>query len=81
MPKLKKTDEERANEALTALIEYKMDLYGISKESLARKIDRHWRTVYTRFERPGSWTLEELRAAQKALHMTNDEIMGGGSKP
>ena len=81
MPKLKMSDEEKANEALTALIKYKMDLYGLRPESFGRKIGRHWRTVYTRFERPGSWTLDELRAAQKALHLTNDEIMGGGSKP
>ena len=81
MPKLKMSDEEKANEALTAIIESRMKLYGINPESLARKIGRHWRTVYTRLEKPGSWKLEELRAAQKALHLTNDEIMGGGSKP
>ena len=73
MPKIKMTDDER----LVFMIKNGMAVYGISKQEMAVAMRKDERTLYTRFKKPGSFTLQELNAIAKKLNMKTSELLGG----
>ncbi len=75
MPKLRQTDEQKQNTYLIANIKRGMDIWGISKEQLAKRTDISLATLYNRLNDPETFHLYELRRIARSLHTTVEELM------
>lgn len=70
MPKLKPNPTEEANRVARAAISSNMELYGISEDLLAKKLDMTKRSVQNRRDRPETCTLQDLRIMASVLKWT-----------
>lgn len=75
MPKLRQTDEQKQNTYLIANIKRGMDIWGVSKEQLAKRTDISLATLYNRFNDPAAFHLYELRRIAQSLHTTVEDLM------
>lgn len=70
MPKLQPNQKEESRRIVRACMSSNMELYDVSEDILAKRIDVTKRTVQNRRDRPENYTLEELWAVAKALKWT-----------
>lgn len=74
MPRLRKTENDLANEYFRKRVAQQRIEFGISVPELANAMQRSMRTVYNRLEKPEDMTLKEFRAIAQKLHFTADEV-------
>lgn len=82
MPKVLLTAEDkrqnvlkRRAKSLRGLIEHKLIMYGISKETLARSLCISERALYNRLRSPAErFSVDELASIIESLHISNEEV-------
>lgn len=82
MPKVLLTAEERRQnvlerraKSLRGLIEHKMIMYSISKETLARNLCISERALYNRLRSPAErFSVDEFASIIESLHISNEEV-------
>lgn len=74
MPRLKQTEEQRQDKYLIANIKREMEIWGVSKEQLAKRTDISLATLYNRWNNPSDFHLSEQRRICRALYKKIWEI-------
>ena len=75
MPKLKPSPLEIRRRTVRACIAKYLELNGMTKEELGKRLGVSEQTVYNRKNRPETLHLHELWAIIKILHISDEDIL------
>lgn len=75
MPRLKRSEFEERDRVLVADIHHQMELRGIRPGELANRMGFSESTLYARFRKPGTLTLNEMHALKKILGISPEQWM------
>ena len=75
MPKLKISDMEQQNRRTRAVISHNMEIYGLTNDDLAKKMNCAVRTVQRKRKMPETFTCAEIRILIKVLKLTDEQVV------